>query len=35
MEFLIKSSIAQSNNFRINIKLEVEEVCKDWRLDFL
>ena len=33
--FLIDNSIAQGNNFKINIKLKVEEICRDCRLDFL
>ena len=33
-EVFLNNSIAQSNNFKINIKLKVEETCKDFRPHF-
>ena len=35
IEFLINNSRVQSNNFKMNIKLNVEEICRDCRFDFL
>ena len=35
IEFVISTFSAQGNNVKMKLKLKVEEICRDCRLDFL